>query len=188
MLTKAYTWVEDNYTFQCRAKGLNTTRLVILLLFANEKKLYIGILNHILYLLFRTCCIERNANHAYSVCTIICIEMMNTVLWEHSNSLLWLHSEVQERIWHFLYAHWELVPWHCLPVQTAKVTESDCWFCSVFFCLFVNKNREMSDCLHCFLIYLRQISTYKKAWKSFIQIADCTLFSANINIYPQSKK
>ena len=108
--------------------------------------------------------------------------MMDTVLWKHSNSLLWLHSEVQES--HLTLPLRALRTGSMYTVfqsRLPKLRKVITWFCSVFFCLFVNKNREMSDCLHCFLIYLRPISTYKKAWKSFIQIADCTLFSANIN-------
>ena len=150
MLTKPYTWIKNNNSFERRTKRLDATCLVILFLFTNEKEPYTGILNHILYLLFRTCGVERNTNHPHTVCTKFCIKMVNTVLWEHSNRLLRFHPKVQKSVWNLLYTHWELIPWHCTPLQTTKVTEGNGCFSTVFFRLFMYKNRKMTDCLHCF--------------------------------------
>ena len=80
MRTNTYTRSKYDDSFQRRAQFEDTMSLVRLLLFTNEEEPDPRNLDHVLYLLLRACSIEWKTDGAYSVCTKVCIEVLNTVL------------------------------------------------------------------------------------------------------------
>ena len=100
MGTDTHARVEDNDALERRTKGKDTVSLVILLLLADEQYLNAAVLHHILNLLFRAGSIERNTNNPHAVSSEVGVQILNTVLREHRNTVLRLQSKVQHSIGH----------------------------------------------------------------------------------------
>ena len=119
----AHALVEDHYALQCRTEREDTVGLVVLLLLSHEDNLHSAILNHILYLLFGTGGIKRDADDAHTIGSEVGIQILDAVLREYRYAVLGLQTEVQKSVRHLLYPHGELVPRHHLPLQRPEVAE-----------------------------------------------------------------
>ena len=72
-----YQRIEHNDTFERRTECKDATGLIILVLFTNKQEAYLSIVNHKLYLLFRTGSIERNGHSTNAPSTKITLNILH---------------------------------------------------------------------------------------------------------------
>ena len=144
----AYTAVEDDDALKRRAEGEDAVGLVILFLLAYKEKAHPSVVDHILYLLFAARGIKRHRNRPHAIGAEVGVEILYTVLREHGDMVLRLHTQIEQGIAHLLDSERELVPRHVFPFQTAEAAKRECCSVAIFFCLFVNKHRKVASCLH----------------------------------------
>lgn len=118
--------------------------LIVLILLANKQVLYLGVVDHVLYLALGTGCIKRNGHNPNSVRSKICIEILDAVLRKHRYLLLGLNAKIQQGIAHLLHAQRKLIPGNCLPFQTSKTTESQNGARAILLSLLMDEHREMT--------------------------------------------
>lgn len=118
--------------------------LIVLILLANKQVLYLGVVDHVLYLALGTGCIKRNGHNPNSVRSKICIEILDAVLREHRYLLLGLNAKIQQGIAHLLHAQRKLIPGNSLPFQTSKTTESQNGARAILLSLLMDEHREMT--------------------------------------------
>ena len=111
----AYGMVEDNDTLERWAQWEHTVCLVVLLLLADEQESHVGIVHHILNLLFARCGVDGYRHHTDAIGAEIGVHVLNAVLCEHGNVLLRLYAEIEHGIRHLLHAKRELFPGNSLP-------------------------------------------------------------------------
>lgn len=184
MLTKAYTWVKTNYTFQWGQRDWIRRALSCAPVRQRKETLHWHLESYIVSAVSELVCKDgmlitrtRSLHHnLYTDDEYSFIE--NTAILVASFEVQ-AHLTLPLRIENWFH-------WLYLPVRHQGLRKVIAGFCSYFFARSWIRTRDVRLSA-LFPWYLHQISTYKKAWKSFIQITDCT-FPIPINIYPQSKK
>lgn len=135
----AHALVEDHYALQCRTEREDAVGLVVLLLFSHEDNLHSAILNHILYLLFGTGGIKRDADDAHTIGSEVGIQILDAVLREYRYAVLGLQTEVQRAFdtCFTLMENWSHdTIFHCSDPKLRNVSARTR---AVFLSLFVNK-------------------------------------------------
>ena len=99
----AHAGVEDHDALQRRAEGEDAVSLIVLLLFTDKDDLHLGILNHILNLLFGTCRVERYRYHLNAIGTEVGVEIMDAILGEDGNLILRFQAKIQHGIAHLFH-------------------------------------------------------------------------------------
>ena len=83
--------IENDNSLKCAASCKNATSLVVLFLLSNEKETDTSIVYHKLYLLLRTCRIERNRHRTDTPCTEVAEHILHRILRENTQILLYLN-------------------------------------------------------------------------------------------------
>ena len=148
MRTDTDTVVVDDDTLQRRTQGKHAVSLVVLLLLTDEEETHLRIVDDELYLLFRAGGIDRDRACPDAVRAKVGVEILHTVLREHSNIFLGLDAQVQHGIAHLLDTQRELFPGNSLPFQASKRTERQGTPRPVLLCLLMYQHRQMTSILH----------------------------------------
>ena len=140
MTADAYGTVKNDDAFERRTQREHTMRLVVLLLLANEQEAHVGIVHHILYLLFARGGIDGYRHHTNAIGTEIGVHVLDAVLCKHGNVLLWLNAEIEHCIRHLLHAKRELFPRNSLPLKRTEQPEVKRRFRAVLLGLLMNEH------------------------------------------------
>ena len=140
MTADAYGTVEDNDALKRRTQWEHAVCLVVLLLLANEQEAHVGIVHHILNLLFARGGIDGYRHHTNAIGTEIGVHVLDAVLCKHGNVLLWLNAEIEHCIRHLLHAKRKLFPRNNLPFKRTEHAEIQHRFRPVLLGLLMNEH------------------------------------------------
>ena len=126
MRTQTHIIIIHNYSLKRRTQSKYTKRLVILLLLTHKQNADLSIIYHVLYLCFRTCRIKWYCYNANSICSVIRIKMLNTILSKNCNTFLWLNSKIKQSITNLLHLLSKIIPGNSFPLFVTEVLISDC--------------------------------------------------------------
>ena len=138
--TDAYAAVEDDDALQRVTKWKYTVCLVVLFLLADKEEANLRIVNHILYLLFRSGRVERYGHDTHAVGTEVGDEVLDAVLREYADGVLGLCAEIEKGIAGLLHKSGEATIAHGLPYRTAEILIREGFAFSILLCLLKGEN------------------------------------------------